>query len=44
MYLPESTNGFAFFIAYDITDIIILAVAILSLVGFMLYRKKRKKK
>lgn len=43
MYLPDSQKGFAFFIAYDITDIIILIVIILFLVVFILYKKKYKK-
>lgn len=43
MYLPDSKKCFAFFIAYDITDIIILIVTILFLVGFILYKKKYKK-
>ena len=43
MYLPESKNGFIFFVNYDITDVIILVVAILFLVGFIIYRKKYKR-
>lgn len=43
MYLPESKNGFIFFINYDIKDVVILVIAILLLVGFIIYRKKYKR-
>ncbi|SCK04209.1 Uncharacterised protein [uncultured Clostridium sp.] len=42
MYLPESKNVFGFFITYDLTDIILLALVIIAVIGFVIYRKKRK--
>lgn len=43
MYLPESSNDFVFCITYDITDIIILILAILAVVGLIIYRNKHKR-
>lgn len=42
MYMPESTDAFAFFITYDVIDIIILVIIILAIVGFMIYKKRRR--
>lgn len=43
MYLPESSNGFAFGIIYDSADIIILILAILAVVALIIYKNKHKR-
>lgn len=42
MYSPEISNDFVFFITYDSTDIVILTLSILCIIGFVIYRKKHK--
>lgn len=41
MYLPESTNDFAFSIIYNTSDIIILILAIIIIIGLIIYTKKQ---
>lgn len=43
MYLPESTNDFAFSIIYNTSDIIILILAIIIIIGLIIYTKKHWK-
>lgn len=43
MYLSEYIKAFAFFITYDIKNIIILILSILAVVGLIIYKSKYKR-